>query len=290
MDYVIASEAVVGAFATLNIVAGVHGSDHRPVHFTWRGKFAKLNPDNAPVEKTSRTTSLMGWRFIGNPSAEQKKRVAVLLRNGQAAAEVLSILREHGPDLAFSKIEAVIRDVWETVGITIATTDGSSREGGIFNMPVAHWYDDEVKVAHKRWHAARRKLRGVGTNSMMQRRFCKHARRTFEKQREESKRRWRTDWERYWCDVSRCDHTNAWRIVSALEGKKDTGRCECSAEYQRAHYEHLGKSNPNEEFDWERAQEAEEWVADFVAPGRGKSNNEGFVSGRPKARKKPVEQ
>ena len=92
LDYVVASEAVVGAFATLNIVSGVHGSDHRPVHFTWRGKFAKPNLDKAPVEKTSRTTRLMGWRFIGNPSVEQKKRVAVLLRNGQAAAEVLSIL------------------------------------------------------------------------------------------------------------------------------------------------------------------------------------------------------
>ena len=53
-----------------------------------------------------------------------------------------------------------------------------------------------------------------------------------------------------------------------MSGKKNL-ECMCPEPVQRAHSLQIGEIKMNADFDWARAAEAEAWMRDFLAEGRG---------------------
>ena len=53
-----------------------------------------------------------------------------------------------------------------------------------------------------------------------------------------------------------------------MSGKKNL-ECLCPEPVQRAHYLRIGEIKTNADFDWARAADAEAWIHDFLAAGRG---------------------
>ena len=141
---------------------------------------------------------------------------------------MLSIIETSGPEIAFNSIMEITRDAWSAAGNDISIADGENRARGTLQMPVSSWFDDTVRSALKKWHALRRRKH----KSDMQRRQCQHARRRYEVLRDESKKRWSAVWERYWTDVSRCDHISCWKLVATIEGRHSTSACPVSARGQ----------------------------------------------------------
>ena len=131
-------------------------------------------------------------------------------------------------------------------------------------MPVASWYDEEVASALKVWQSLRRRRK----RHEHLRADCQRARRTYEKLRAYKLRIWEHQWRRFWIDVAKCDHTTVWKVIRQMSGKKNL-ECKCPEPVQRAHYRKIGELKTNADFDWARAAEAEAWIHDFLAAGRG---------------------
>ena len=298
LDYVLASDTILHAITDMQVGEGVHISDHRPVRFSWTGS------NNLTHEPASRATARrelgpLGWHFKGHPTTEQKRRateviaadgrlplVSQMLKatsNAQGLPE-LALVRscsispvgldtyegseDHPAGEAFRLISAIVRDAWEAVGIDVSVADGEARtDARELDVPKG-WYDEEVRCAQKRWHALRRQKH----KTEAQRKLCQVARRVYERLRAERKRRERADWERYWCDLAHCDHTNVWRVVNTLAGRAAALNCQVSTVLQRKHYEDLGRELECPDFDWERARAAELWMLDFIAAGRGRAS------------------
>ena len=81
---------------------------------------------------------------------------------------------------------------------------------------------------------------------------------------------WEHQWARFWIGVgvAKCDHTTVWKVIRQMSGKKNL-ECKCPEPVQRAHYRKIGELKTNADFDWARAAEAEAWIRDFLAEGRG---------------------
>ena len=274
LDYVLASEAALQSFSKLTVGAGMHSSDHRPVRFVWRGGGAGADGSSADAAPRGERSGPLGWRLSGHPTDEQQRAVAEVLAADRRLGDVCSVLQHDGADAAFSLVAAMVREAWAAVGINVALSDGQDSESRSEGprMPVHHWWSEEVRKAQRLWHALRRK-KHLGE---AQRAACSYARRAFEKAKSASKRRWRTHWERYWCDVSKCKHTSVWKVVANLDGRSGADSCRCNAAYQRAHYARNGRPRENPDFDAERAREAEAWLADFLSSGRGRGGGASF--------------
>ena len=177
----------------------------------------------------------IGWRFKGSPSAEQKEIAQERISSDPRINEIYSLIECSNPGIAFNLVMEIVRDAWTAAGVDLSIVDGKGRASRGLRMPVAGWFNDTVRDALKQWHALRRRKH----KSDMQRRQCQHARRRYELLRDESRKKWNAEWERYWIDVSKSDHISCWKLVATIEGRQSTKACPVSARVQNLSYHHL---------------------------------------------------